>query len=157
MKGEEEHQVPLTDEVLQILLEMSKLRESCVFPGNKGKHLGNMAMLMTRRRMGFAHITVHGFRSTFRTWAEECTEFQPILAEMALSHSTDAAKLAGVDPSLWRAYQRGKLVERRRPLMVAWTNFVTLGEATSPPSNTPRETLLYRGGVVSSSVVDGVV
>jgi integrase len=135
MKAGEEHIVPLSDDALSVLGEMRKAAEGeFVFPGQKvGEPLSNMAMEMTLRRMGRDDITVHGFRSTFRTWVEECTEFLPHLAEIALAHTVAAANLAGVDPSLWRAYQRGRLLDRRPPMMDQWAEFL----ATS--KHEPRE------------------
>src|SRR5262245_34341419 len=79
MKAGKEHRVPLCDRVLAILGDMQKLRASeapYVFPGGKaGKPLSNMAMTEVLRRMGRDDITVHGFRSTFRDWAAERTNF----------------------------------------------------------------------------------
>jgi integrase len=62
-------------------------------------------------------ITIHGFRSTFRTWASDCTAFAPELSQVALAHAVGNA----VD----KAYQRGDLLERRRELMEAWASFAT--------------------------------
>jgi integrase len=70
--------------------------------------------------MGRSGLTVHGFRSTFRDWAAECTNFPREIAEAALAHvlrdKTEAA------------YQRGDMLERRRMLMEAWAKFCTAGE-----------------------------
>jgi len=134
MKAGEEHSVPLSDDALLVLGEMRKAAEGeFVFPGGKvGQPLSNMAMEMTLRRMGREDTTVHGFRSTFRTWVEECTEFLPHLAEIALAHTVAAANLAGVDPSLWRAYQRGRLLDRRRPMMDQWAEFLALPKHERP-------------------------
>jgi len=66
-------------------------------------------------RMGKDAITVHGFRSTFRDWAAETTQFPAEVAEMALAH-TIASKVE-------RAYRRGDLFDKRRKLMEAWAAF----------------------------------
>lgn len=63
-------------------------------------------------RMGFVGITTHGFRSTFKDWAAECTSFPNELSEMALAHVISNQTEA--------AYRRGDMLERRRKLMEAW-------------------------------------
>ncbi len=73
-----------------------------------------MALTMLLRRMGYGHVTVQGFRSTFRDWAEECTSFPNEVAEMALAHAVPNAVEA--------AYRRGDLLERRRQLMATWAD-----------------------------------
>ena len=74
-----------------------------------------MAMLKLLQRMGRADLTVHGFRSTFRDWAAERTEFPDEVVEMALAHAIDSKTEA--------AYRRGDLFEKRRDLMDAWAEF----------------------------------
>jgi hypothetical protein len=75
MKGERERRVPLSRRALAILDDM-KGKGELVFPGAKaGKPLSNMALLMTLRRMGRGDLTTHGFRSTFRDWCGDHTEF----------------------------------------------------------------------------------
>jgi integrase len=75
-----------------------------VFPGGKaGKPLSNMAMTEVLRRMGRDDITVHGFRSTFRDWAAERTNFPSEVVEMALVHA--------VGDKVEAAYRRGDLFE----------------------------------------------
>src|SRR5205823_1299097 len=89
MKAAQEHKVPLSDAVMSILAEMLKVRQNeFVFPGGKaGRPISNMAMLMALRRMGRGDLTVHGFRSTFKDWASDCTGFQREIIEMALAHA----------------------------------------------------------------------
>jgi integrase len=74
-----------------------------------------MAMLKLLERMGRSDLTVHGFRSTFRDWAAECTDFPNEVVEMALAH-TVASKTEA-------AYRRGDLFEKRRQLMNVWAGF----------------------------------
>ena len=118
MKAGREHRVPLGVRALEILSEMEKVRQGeFVFPGqSKGRPLSVMAMEMALRRMKVTDATVHGFRSSFRDWCGECTQFPRELAEAALAHT--------VGDAVERAYRRGDALERRRALMDAWTAFV---------------------------------
>ncbi|MGS0514927.1 hypothetical protein WMO32_11780 [Xanthomonas oryzae pv. oryzicola] len=78
-------------------------------------------MLALLKRMDRGDITVHGFRSTFKDWASEVTDFPDDLSEAALAHEiTDKAKAA---------YKRGKMLEKRRKMMEAWANY-----CASPPA-----------------------
>ncbi|KWN60594.1 tyrosine-type recombinase/integrase [Burkholderia ubonensis] len=84
-----------------------------LFPGCKeGRPLSNMAMLTLLRRMSRFGITVHGFRSTFRDWVAECTEYPDSLAEEALAHINASQTVA--------AYRRRDQLERRRLMMEDW-------------------------------------
>jgi integrase len=73
-----------------------------------------MAMLELLRRMGRDDLTVHGFRSTFRDWAAECTAYPREVCEMALAHA--------IGSKVEAAYRRGDLFEKRRKLMSEWAN-----------------------------------
>ena len=77
MKLKREHLVPLCDRALQLLDDAS---ESYLFPSpsHPDKHLSNMAMLMVLDRMGYGHVTVHGFRSTFKDWTRDRTRFREL-------------------------------------------------------------------------------
>jgi integrase len=87
-----------------------------VFPGGKaGRPLSNMALLALLRRMGRADLTVHGFRSAFRDWAAELTNFPQEVCEMALAHA--------IGDKVERAYRRGDLFSKRRQLMEAWSRY----------------------------------
>lgn len=95
-----------------------------VFPGQKrGRPLSPMAMEMILRRMK-VDVTVHGFRSSFRDWCEECTHFPRELAEAALAHV--------VGDETERAYRRSDALEKRRKLMVAWGNYCTPKKPKAP-------------------------
>jgi integrase len=85
-----------------------------VFDGRSGGPLSNMALLMLVRRMKHGKLTAHGFRSTFRDWAAERTNFQAEVAEAALGHV--------VGDKVELAYRRGDFFEKRRRLMEAWGN-----------------------------------
>ena len=120
MKVGLEHRVPLSDPALEVLRLMRKenndANEGLVFPGQKrGKPLSNMAMLTLLGRMGRGDITAHGFRSTFRDWAAERTNFAREVAEAALAHT--------VGNKVEAAYRRGDLFDKRRQLMGAWAKF----------------------------------
>lgn len=116
MKGGREHRVPLSVAVTAILERMARVRESdFVFPGDQRAMLSNMALLMLLRCMGRRDLTAHGFRSTFRDWAAERTNFPNEVLEMALAHVVSDATEA--------AYRRGDLFEKRRRLMDAWAAY----------------------------------
>jgi integrase len=125
MKALKEHRVPLSARALSIIEEMKSLRrvaegqdeaEAFLFPGGKlGKPLSNMAMLKLLERMGRDDLTAHGFRSTFRDWAAERTNFPRDVAEMALAHS--------IGDKVEAAYRRGDLFDKRRGLMEEWAKF----------------------------------
>jgi integrase len=121
MKAGREHRVPLSARAVATLQEMQPHHHShdaFVFPGAKhGRPLSNMAFLMLLRRMGRGDVTAHGFRSSFRNWAAERTNFPAEVAEMALAHTVSDKTVA--------AYNRSDLFERRRRLMAAWTTFCT--------------------------------
>ena len=114
MKNGRVHRVPLSRRALEILETMRQVRAGeLIFPGiNADKPLSSMAMTMCLRRMKMEDITVHGFRSSFRDWVGDVTEFPRELAETALAH------VAGDETE--RAYRRGDALERRRQLMDAW-------------------------------------
>jgi integrase len=125
MKGRREHRVPLSPPAISVLTELqARHHDHLVFPGDRrGKPLSNMAMLMMLRRMDQADLTTHGFRSTFRDWAAECTNFPREVAEAALAHV--------VDDKVEAAYRRGDLFEKRRRLMDAWAAQCGTGSSTA--------------------------
>jgi integrase len=125
MKGARVHRVPLTDRVVAILAEMAKLKrdDGLVFPGAKlGKPLSNMAPDMLLRRMNL-DVTTHGFRSSFRDWAGEETQYPREVAEAALAHR--------VGDETERAYRRGDALAKRRALMEAWSIYCGSGASES--------------------------
>lgn len=112
MKAGNDHRVPLPARAVEILGSFRSVNDEMafIFPGGFiGAPLSNMAMLKLLERMGRSDLTVHGFRSTFRDWAAECTDFPNEVVEMALAH-TVASKTEA-------AYRRGDLFEKRRQLM----------------------------------------
>lgn len=130
MKAGKEHRVPLAPRALAILAEMTPLRRAAedegaafIFPGRKdGQPLSNMAFLMLLRRMERSDLTAHGFRSSFRDWAAESTNFPSEVAEMALAHT--------VGDKVEAAYRRTDLFQRRKRLMQEWAQFCELPSAT---------------------------
>src|SRR5262249_433975 len=114
-KNDGEHKVPLSPAAIMVLesIKALGLDSLLVFPSfGEAQPLSGNAMLALLERMGHGNITVHGFRSTFRDWAAECTNFPRELAEKALAHT--------IGDETERAYQRGDLLEKRRGLMGAW-------------------------------------
>lgn len=117
MKAGKEHRLPLSQAAIELLDTLPQLDSSpYLFPGaRKGRPLSNMAMLMGLRRMNRCDLTMHGFRSTFRDWAAECTPHPNFVVEMALAHSVGNAVEA--------AYRRGDLMDKRRRLMDEWAQY----------------------------------
>ncbi len=121
MKAGMEHRVPLSTAAAAVLEPLSARRTSkspdgYVFAGQRAdKPMSNMAMMMLLRRMGRDDLTVHGFRSTFRDWAAESTNYPREVAEAALAHVL-ADKVEA-------AYRRGDLFEKRRAMMEEWGDY----------------------------------
>ena len=115
MKGRRDHRVPLSNRALAILKETGGNGEFLFVGRNPDNPLYNIAMLRLLERMGRSDLTVHGFRSTFRDWAAERTNFPNEVVEMALAHA--------VNDKTEAAYRRGDLFEKRRHLMDAWADY----------------------------------
>ena len=121
--------VPLPPRALEIVREMESIRTAVyVFPGQAPMQpLSNMALLTLLRRMNSVAsekwvdaadrrpITAHGFRATFRTWAEEVTGFPHAVIEEAMGHQ--------VGNQVERAYRRTDVLAKRRELMDAWAHY----------------------------------
>ncbi len=117
MKMDRGHRVPLAPRCIEILRQAKEMSEESdlVFPGRShNRPLSNMVFLMILRRMNL-DITAHGFRSAFRDWAAECTNFANDVCEMALAHTIKNKTEA--------AYRRGDLLERRVLLMEQWAAY----------------------------------
>ena len=114
MKAGKEHRVPLSP--LAVKVAEGQPEGKYLFAGGKeGAPLSNMAMLELLKRMGRDDLTVHGFRSTFRDWAAECTSYPGEVCEMALAHA--------ISDKVEAAYRRGDLFEKRRQLMLDWAKY----------------------------------
>jgi integrase len=123
----ESFRVPLSDRVIAILKDLQKGSVSdFVFPSSDGTPMSNMAMLTMLKRMNSSQtkwidpttgksIVPHGFRATFRTWAEETTNFPNAIVEEAMGHT--------VGSSVERAYRRTDVLEKRRELMRIWASY----------------------------------
>jgi integrase len=116
MKGYREHRVPLSKAAMLALNRIKEPKGLYLFPGRTpDTSLSNMALLMTLGRMNSGNITAHGFRSTFRDWAAEQTNFPNEVVEMALAHAVASKTEA--------AYRRSDLFDKRRQLMDAWAEY----------------------------------
>ncbi len=121
MKGGREFRAPLSKPALSVLDTMAKLRlteepGALVFPGSTSDGtLSENTMLSVLKRLGRPDITTHGFRSSFKDWASECTSFASEVSEIALAHV--------VEDKVEAAYRRGDLFRKRRELTDAWASF----------------------------------
>ncbi|MFD1555751.1 tyrosine-type recombinase/integrase [Paraburkholderia silviterrae] len=116
MKAKKEHRVPLSAAAVAMLKALPRYEGvDLVFPAPRGGMMSDMTLLAVMRRMDLEAVP-HGFRSSFRDWAGEYTNFPRELAEVALAHVKGDASEA--------AYWRGDVLERRRKLMNAWATFI---------------------------------
>ena len=118
MKIAREHRVPLSDRALAVLDEARReLPEAgnLVFPSEKGRMQGHHPMGKMMKALEIAAVP-HGFRSSFRDWAAECTEAPREVCELALAHVNGDRVEA--------AYRRSDLFERRRVLMQQWADYI---------------------------------
>ncbi|SET67081.1 hypothetical protein SAMN05720615_106171 [Stenotrophomonas indicatrix] len=114
MKAKTEHTIPLP--AAAIALARPRMERNLLFPNDHSNQpLSENAMLALLKRMGYRHVTVHGFRSTFKDWTSETTDFPDDLSDAALAHRIrDKARAA---------YKRGTMLEKRRRPMEAWENY----------------------------------
>ena len=120
MKGGVQHRVPLSCPALAVLEQASPLRDDSglIFPSpvRPGQPMSDMTLTKVLRSTGLAErATVHGFRSTFRDWAAECTNAPHAVMELSLAHA--------VGSSVEQAYARSDLITKRRVLMDQWAEF----------------------------------
>ena len=116
MKAGREHRVPLTAPALALLAALPKGKaDEPVFAAPSGGMLSDMTLTAVMRRMALDAVP-HGFRSTFRDWAAERTNYPAEVAEMALAHA--------VGDKVEAAYRRGDLFEKRRQMMADWAEFL---------------------------------
>jgi integrase len=115
MKAGKEHQVPLSKRALAILKSLPH-EGAYIFPGAKAKApLSNMAMLELLRGMRSDGLTVHGFRSSFRDWAGDRTNYAREVIEHALAHQ--------IKDKAEASYRRSDALEKRRRLMQQWADY----------------------------------
>ena len=126
IKARREHRVPLSPQALAILRARGEGGDDdLVFPGGKpGKPLSLTALSKALAQAGGGDATVHGFRSTFKDWAAERSNFSREVSEMALAHV--------IGDKVEAAYRRGDLFAKRTKLMQAWGSFAT---TTRPAGN----------------------
>jgi integrase len=117
MKAGREHRVPLSASAISILKDAAKANSGdFLFPGQaRNRPLSNMAMDMMLRRMKRNDVTVHGFRSSFRDWAGNVSNFPREITETALAHV--------IGDKAEQAYRRSDALEKRRKLMEAWATY----------------------------------
>lgn len=115
MKAGREHRVPLSEQAIRILDALPRVAGSnYVFTAPRGGQLSDMTLSAVIRRMG-APCVPHGFRSSFRDWASERTNYPSDMAEMALAHT--------ISDKVEAAYRRGDMFEKRRRMMADWAKF----------------------------------
>lgn len=118
MKAGKEHRVPLTVPAIKLLRALPSIDDGeLVFPAPRGGQLSDMTLSAVLRRMGVAAVP-HGFRSTFRDWCSEHTNYPRDVAEMALAHA--------IGDKVEAAYRRGDLFDKRRQMMRDWAKFVSV-------------------------------
>jgi integrase len=110
------HRVPLSSRVMELLTVQRQYGNGSdyVFTGNGHGPLSGKAMTWVLRDMG-SKVTVHGFRSTFRNWAGDVTDFQREHVEECLGHQ--------VGNATERAYRRSDALEKRRVILQSWCEF----------------------------------
>jgi len=112
-KSGKPHRVPLSARAVELLASLPRVGQH-IFPGRAGGEMGETTLRKVLKRMG-CRATVHGFRSAFRDWAAEQTNYPNHVVEQALAH----AIANGVEA----AYRRGDLFEKRRQLMQDWAEY----------------------------------
>jgi len=127
MKGrkgkENEHRVPLSNAAIDVLERVRGAGVELVFPAAKrGKdgserELSDAAVRALLKRMGHENLTQHGFRSSFRSWAQETVNAPHEAVERCLAHA--------VGNKVSQAYARSDMLEQRRPIMDAWAVFLS--------------------------------
>jgi integrase len=120
MKSDRPHRVLLSDDAIALLRELPRTAE-LVFPASAGVDhplADNALRRLVRNKMQRPHITIHGFRSAFSTWGNECTTYSHHTIEVALAHQ--------VGSETARAYARGDQLAKRRGLMSEWAKFCAM-------------------------------
>ena len=119
MKAGRDHRVPLSDAAWRLLPDpMPNDPTALLFPAPRGGQLSDMTLTAVMRRME-VNAVPHGFRSTFRDWCAESTDFPREVAEMALAHA--------IGDKVKAAYRRGDLFDKRRQLMNQWALYCDRG------------------------------
>jgi integrase len=133
MKAGRQHRVPLSDRAIELLEALpAEVGNTHMFIGaRQGRGLSNMAMLELMRDMRPEYVP-HGFRSTFKDWCAETTNYPNIVSEMALAHK--------ISDETEAAYRRGDLLDKRRRLMRDWARYC----ATEPAEASAKVVLIRK-------------
>jgi integrase len=134
MKGRRPHTVPLSPQAIALLNSLYREEGNpylFISTRTPGTHVVESTLTIALRNAG-CKATIHGFRSCFKTWAEEQTNFPGLVIELSLAHKVGTA--------VENAYRRGDVIVKRRKLMEAWGRFVT-----SPPVADAGTVLTMRG------------
>src|SRR5215472_11405885 len=123
MKRKREHRVPLSVEALALIERLPRNGEYLFTVNGNGKPIVAMSLRKALARHAGEGLTVHGLRSSFRTWADERTNYPRELKEVALAHA--------IGDQTEAAYARSDLIEKRRRLMQQWASFLTAPPATA--------------------------
>lgn len=116
MKAGKDHTVPLAPAAIKLLKSMGRFKDcDLLFPSSRNKPLSDMTLTTVLRRMEI-DATVHGFRSTFRDWASESTNYARDVCEMALAHK--------IPDKVEASYRRGELLAKRSRLMNDWAKYL---------------------------------
>jgi integrase len=121
MKSGRDHRVPLSEAAIDVIKKVDG-GNGLLFPKARDKSIEKL-----RKRMGYGHVTTHGFRSTFRDWGSETTAYPNEMLEIALAHV--------VSDKTEAAYRRGDMMEKRRRLMDDWACYC----ANEPAAGAPAE------------------
>lgn len=133
MKMDREHRVPLTEDAMALLEALPRFKDNpLVFPAPRGGEMSDMTLSAGMKRLHKADIDAggtgyidrvskrpavpHGLRSTFRDWVAERTNYPGDMAEIALAHK--------VSNAIEASYRRGDMIEKRRQMMAAWTDYI---------------------------------
>lgn len=124
MKMKRPHRVPLSSRAVELLREAESIRDASdlVFPSIRGKPLSDMTLSKLVKELGF-DADVHGFRTSFRTWAQDQTDYPWEIAEAALAHK--------IGSSVEQAYARSDFFEKRRQMMEDWAQYLSFVKCES--------------------------
>jgi integrase len=132
MKRKKAHSVPLSNEALALIERLPRKSEFLFTINGNGKPIVAMSLRKALHRHGGADVTPHGFRSSFRDWADERTNYERAVKELALAHAVGSATES--------AYARSDLIEKRRRLMAEWAT-----HCASPTVPADRKVVALRG------------
>jgi integrase len=134
MKGRREHRVPLSPQAVELLRSLYREEGNpylFISTRTPGTHVVESTLTIALRNAG-CKATIHGFRASFKTWAEESTNFPGLVIELSLAHAPGTL--------VERSYRRGDVIVKRRKLMEQWGRFVM-----SPPVASEKNVLTMRG------------